>query len=220
MSKFKKHYEGFYSEFTDIDKKEFKRMFKNGILKNRLIKNILRIFKERNIKTICDIGCGYGYITSFFSKKGFNVDGLDICEVRIKRAKKLNPGPNYYLHDAENKKLKKKYDAIYAFNLIEHIYEYDEFLKNIYKHLNKNGLVIISTPNALAPRIRFRVLFGIEKCFVSKTHIHFFTIKNLKEIFHNNGFKIYRIFGYGKLAFLSKNLSGNLCMIGIKNKLD
>src|SRR3989338_4895076 len=199
MSKAKQVYEKYYDHYKDENETEFKRMFKNGVLKDTVLKAVIKAFKKREVKSACDIGCGYGFITSFLNRQGFNVDGADLSETRIKRAKHLNPGHKYYLLDAEKNKLPRKYDAVYSLNTIEHIYEFDSFLKNIYDSLNDNGLVILGTPNLLAPRTRLRVLLGREHNMALKTHIHFFTMKNLRELLLRNGFEVYQCFGTGKL---------------------
>jgi 2-polyprenyl-3-methyl-5-hydroxy-6-metoxy-1,4-benzoquinol methylase len=216
MSRFKKFYEEYYEDYKDENEREFKAMFKNGILKDKVLKNMLNAFKKNNVKSVCDIGCGYGYITSFLNKQGIKADGVDLSVTRIKRANELNPGPNYQVGDAENEKLPGKYDAVYSLNTIEHIYDFDALLQNIHAALNDNGLVFLGTPNVLAPRTRLRVLLGTEKHLALKTHIHFFTIQNLRDILTKNGFEVYAEFGTGKLSFLSTNLAGNIYIIGRK----
>ena len=43
--------------------------------------------------------------------------------------------------------MKKKYDIIISLEVIEHVPNYILFLKSIFKILNKNGIIIISTIN-------------------------------------------------------------------------
>ena len=51
------------------------------------LKNSLNIFKERNVKIVVDVGCGYGRDVIALLKNGFYAYGVDIAEEGIKLAK-------------------------------------------------------------------------------------------------------------------------------------
>lgn len=72
---------------------------------------------------VLDVGCGSGYpISSYLSKQGFQVTGIDIAEEMIKEAKQLNlPNATFLVEDILNFKSEKKYDAIIAFDSIWHV---------------------------------------------------------------------------------------------------
>lgn len=58
--------------------------------------------------------------------------------------------------------LKKKYDLITFFELIEHIDHTDILIKNCYDHLKDKGLLIFSFPNLASFLCRFELLFGYQ----------------------------------------------------------
>ena len=54
---------------------------------------------------------------------------------------------NYFIFDLEKKNnLKKKFDNIIIFNVLEHVYEIDNAFKELKKLLNPKGKIYISTP--------------------------------------------------------------------------
>ncbi len=89
------------------DKKKFKESsFARFVLKK--IKN------KKNFKII-DIGCGNGRDSLFFSKKKFDVTGIDISDKAIKKNMIFqNKYLNFLRFDIEKNKLNKKYDIVYC----------------------------------------------------------------------------------------------------------
>lgn len=84
----------------------------------------------KNLKSnasVLDIGCGSGYpISSYLSKQGFQITGIDISEEMIKQAKQLDlTNATFLVEDILKFNTEKKYDAIIAFDSIWHI-EHDK----------------------------------------------------------------------------------------------
>ena len=100
---------------------------------------------------ILDLGCGGGLVSESLSRLGARVTGIDFVENNI-RAAKLHAKKNklhikYYNEDIENLLIKKKYDVIILFEILEHLNDWKKLLYKIKKNLNKNGIIIISTIN-------------------------------------------------------------------------
>ena len=117
------------------------------------MKYILSNINEKKIKkmNILDIGCGGGLICEPLSKLGAKVTGIDFIKNNISIAKlhskKNGLNINYYCKDIENHNLHGMYDLIIIFEVLEHLNDWESFLKKIKKNLNKNGKIIISTIN-------------------------------------------------------------------------
>jgi cyclopropane fatty-acyl-phospholipid synthase-like methyltransferase len=56
---------------------------------------------------------------------------------------------NFIFKDILKNKIKKKYDGIYSLDVFEHIEKKkeDTFIKNLFKILNKKGVLILGTPS-------------------------------------------------------------------------
>ncbi len=107
------------------------------------------IFKK---KKILDLGCGGGILAESLAKRGGDVTGFDISKKLIKTAQESAKKKNLHIdYNVGNLKkiisMKKKYDIIISLEVIEHVPNYILFLKSIFKILNKNGIIIISTIN-------------------------------------------------------------------------
>lgn len=93
----------------------------------------------KNNARILDIGCGNGRDTYFFEKNGYNVTGLDICNI---------PGflgKNLIINDVLN--INYIYDIYYCRFFIHTLTEehLDSFLLKLSNGLKKNDLVYIET---------------------------------------------------------------------------
>ena len=110
---------------------------------------------------IIEIGCGTGRILEYFLESGYTIEGLDVSQEMLDKAKAklskwINTGKlKLFKHDFSSGKLDNKYDkalvSFYTFNYI--IEKPAGFLRNVYESLNKNGSIPI-TFAAPAPRMR------------------------------------------------------------------
>ena len=107
--------------------------------------------KKLNNLDILDVGCGGGLVSESLCRLGANVTGIDFVQDNIEVAKyhsvkkKLNI--NYQHANIETLNIKKKYDLIIMYEILEHLDDWEKFLLNITKNLKKNGILIISTIN-------------------------------------------------------------------------
>ncbi len=116
------------------------------------VSNILTIFLENdfNPKTIVDLGCGTGELTSKLQSMGFNMIGIDISEDMIKVAKKKNTtrGQNiiYKTENIVDFTLDKKVDSMIStcdsYNYILDDNDLLKSFKKVYSYLNDDGMFI------------------------------------------------------------------------------
>ncbi|MEM4367462.1 MAG: class I SAM-dependent methyltransferase, partial [Candidatus Anstonellales archaeon] len=95
---------------------------------------------------ILELGCG---VNNTFE----NSTKIDIVPLRLK---------NFIVADL-NKKLPLKdnvFDSVVSLDVIEHLYDIDNFLHEINRVLKNRGVFILSTPNVLSWRNRLRFIFG------------------------------------------------------------
>lgn len=98
-------------------------------------------------KKALEIGCGIGAFAKILNERGFKVLATDISPYIIKRAKKILPNIDFQVLDIEKAtRVNNKFDYIFAFEVLEHLKNPVKVLGNIKKMLNRNGVLVFSTP--------------------------------------------------------------------------
>lgn len=108
---------------------------------NRVFSLINMLYKENSKSTpkILDYGGSSGYILNPFINK-FQ------CFILDYQKWKLPEGINYLGNDLQDLKENDKFDIILVLHTLEHVVNPKEFLIDISKHLNKNGIIYIEVP--------------------------------------------------------------------------
>lgn len=129
-------------------------------------------------KIVLDIGCNNGYGTSIIAKKATKTIGIDVSPKAIEQAMHnygsdtltfiVTDGKSIELSDASC-------DLVTCFQVIEHLGEYDNFMREIKRVLKPHGQVIFTTPNA-----RLRLNPGMRPW--NQFHVKEFTHAELKEL--------------------------------------
>lgn len=106
---------------------------------------------------------GGGLVTVPFLKQTFpksEIYVINIDKTALQKVKKYNV-KTYYC-DAQNMKPfpSNYFDFIYAGQLIEHLFYPEKFLRESYRVLKKNGIMIMETPNLACWYNRLLLLFG------------------------------------------------------------
>ena len=162
----------------------------------KIIKNFLS--KEYK-NSLIDIGSGSGDFCKIVKKdKAFyNVVALEPSEEGANSSKNLGIETIKCSFDkAISSKLLNKYDVVTSFEVIEHLFDPLNFIKNTNKILKKNGILLITTPN----------LFGFDNLVLGKKsstfdheHLNYFNCDSIKLLFEKCDFKIINISTPGKL---------------------
>ena len=121
--------------------------------KKELIAKKLLLEKGQNV---LDIGCGWGGMASFLSKRSeVNVKGITLSEEQIQYANKRKQTES--LHNVEYKlqdyrKVNETYDRIVSVGMFEHVgtKHYQDFFNKVYDLLNDTGVALIHTIGRLS----------------------------------------------------------------------
>ncbi len=108
--------------------------------------NALDALKDLNI---LDVGCGGGLVCEPLARLGGNITGVDAdaqaINVATQHAQGFGLKIAYENKPAEN--IDQKFDVVLALEIIEHVRDPGEFVKNIANLVKPGGLVIFSTLN-------------------------------------------------------------------------
>lgn len=205
-------------------------------MKSKLFRTIYPLIKD---KDVLDVGCiehskdaiikNPFWIHRFLNDNS-NVLGIDILKEDVKDLCK--EGYNMKVANAETFKLNRKFDVIFAGELIEHLSNPGLFLQQSKKHLRENGYLILTTPNAFyLPRL-IKCIFSLDdNPPVNKEHTNWFSPATIKELLNRNNFDILSIKRFDATApkrtiksklknvlncFLNKKIKGSILIIAKK----
>jgi len=150
----------------------------------------------KNNSSILELGCDSGYFLQALQiEKNCHVFGLDYNEkaINLAQKQKLSVKKADFNIDKINKFEKQKYDYILLVDLLEHLNPPAQNLIKQFKNiLKKNGQVIISVPNINHVDVISLMLtygFGyLETGLLDKTHLHFYSSKELITLMWQHGF--------------------------------
>ncbi|MEJ5262645.1 MAG: class I SAM-dependent methyltransferase, partial [Ignavibacterium sp.] len=118
--------------------------------RGRLVLSLLNQYQEISDKKILDIGSGEGGTSSILSKTNF-VISVDLSLIRLFRQRQNYKIKNLINCNALNLPFKKNFfDVIILQDVIEHLSNRENFLREIKKVLNRDGIIYLSTPNKLS----------------------------------------------------------------------
>ncbi len=151
----------------------------------------------RSNSRVLDIGCGSGYLSKAFKDKGCHVVGVEVSalaeaakqhcdQLLIGNIEEMTfPFPPQY------------FDVIVFADVLEHLKRPDLTLMRLKRFLAPKGIVIASIPNVAHARIRLNLLLGkfkYEGCgILDLTHLRFFTLDTVKQLFTESGYEITNI---------------------------
>jgi methionine biosynthesis protein MetW len=188
-------------------------------------RKVLEIFSKYEFERILDVGCGDGNFSVLLKEacKAREVYGIEISEKGVEMAR--NNGVKAFQLDIDEEDFPFEdnyFDAIFAGEVIEHLFDPDHFLEEVHRTLKLGGYFVLSTPNLAAIHNRIALLFGYQPYSVmvslnnslghlrfsasgaAPDHIRFFTLRSLKDLLKIHGFKISEV--KGSCALLPKNM--------------
>ena len=148
-------------------------------------------------KRMLDIGCATGRLLYEFKLKNWDVTGVEICREAAlygmeKRDLRIHTSPLEEISFPDN-----SFTFIHASHLIEHLNDPGKFLDEVYRILTPEGYFAVVTPNIAGFQAR---LFGDKWRSAIPDHMFLFSVKTLKKMSENSGFKFVRIRTWGGLA--------------------
>ena len=103
-------------------------------------------------RRVLDLGSGEGYGAALLAQTATAVTGVDIDERTVEHSAANYPGVEFRVASATDLSAfaDGSFDAVAAFEMIEHVSEHDQVLAEIVRVLAPGGLVLMSTPERRA----------------------------------------------------------------------
>lgn len=198
--------------------KLYKNYYKNEILTGRFkygLENVIKLFRffrafkiltiSPKTKKIIDIGSGRGYML-YFLKKYYRYTltiGTQLDQKAYLFSKK-NLKLNIFQKDFLGIPFKNEtFDIVTMFHVLEHLQQPEQYLKKIYRVLNRRGKIVIEVPNynSWTRLLTKQFWLGLDL----KYHLNFFTASSLTKMLNRYHFKVLNIhtFSLEYSAFIS-----------------
>ena len=181
-----KKIEEYYNQRLDYGINKLRKKKINALVKDRV---------KAGGQNILDLGCAAGYISADWRDNNYII-GLDISQKSVDQAKHLLS--QAYLLDLETdtwppQVTDKKFDIILCAEIIEHLFNPQDFLNKLKDLLQPQGSIILTTPNFLVWNNRLRMLlgnYGQKEIFNDSSHIRLFSYNSLKVLLDKLNFEV------------------------------
>jgi 2-polyprenyl-3-methyl-5-hydroxy-6-metoxy-1,4-benzoquinol methylase len=187
--------------------------FANGIYLNRVL-------RRWSFERVLDAGCGDGtfsfHVASQYPQT--QVTGIDIGEqglhgtedtlevaTRIQKTLRF-PNLRFQRLDLRELSARDAFDFVYSFDVLEHIAENEKVLENIYRALDRRGLLLLRIPTKTQKRILNRNFTAQHERWATVEHVgQHHNMESLLRTLRSIGFRIrsaeYTMGFWGRLSF-------------------
>jgi len=159
----------------------------------------------KGINTILDVGCGKGWVSEHFLPKGVKVHSLDVSTSNPAKAKELYPSEDHKGIAADSFRLPfvdDSFNVVIASEIIEHVVNPVEFVKELFRVVKKGGNLLVTTP--YKEKLIYYLCVHCNKKTPANAHIHSFDEKKLESYYSGEDLEKfeYETFGNKLLIFL------------------
>lgn len=161
-----------------------------------IVNEVLRL----NPRMLLDVGCGSGYMAKLLKSQNSEliVHGVDISGVALERAN-IHLARSWKVDiDKDNMPISScYYDSVICVEVLEHLYDPDHCLQDIFRVLKPGGHLVVTVPNIAYWRYRIQLMMGnIPNCAADPRHLHQFNLILLRKVAVSAGFKLISVTGH------------------------
>jgi SAM-dependent methyltransferase len=181
----------------------------------RLLEQIVR--EQPGVRSICDLGCGNGYLAGRLGKLGYRVVGVDASTSYLDVARRHYASDNvsfrravFGVDAASELPDEGAFDLVISSDVIEHLYRPADLIDTAARLLRPGGILVAGTPyHGYLKNVAISVLNKWDQHHTVHWpggHIKFFSVKTLSELVANAGFSGIHFRFYGRAPWLWKNM--------------
>jgi SAM-dependent methyltransferase len=140
-------------------------------------------------RSVLEIGCGEGYGTALLARSATRIVGIDYDALTAAHAAATYPQARFVRANLAALPVPgESVDAVATLQVIEHVWNHGEFVRECLRVLRPGGRLLVTTPN----RLTFSP--GLDQP-VNPFHTHEFTAAELNSLLTLNGFEIEQTLG-------------------------
>lgn len=137
---------GFKSEyFSELSRLESENFWFRA--RNKIILWALKAYKPDS-RDFMEVGCGTGFVLAGIASgcPGMHLSASEIFLTGLSYAAKRVPSAQFMQIDARRLPFVEEFDAIGAFDVLEHIEEDEVVLTELYRAIKSNGILLLTVP--------------------------------------------------------------------------
>jgi len=176
---------------------------------------ILVTLKGLNVKRVLDLASGNGALCGQLAAAGYQVVGVEYDKKGVDVARRSYPGIAFYNFGLQSDPTEllaheAQFDAVVSTEVIEHLFS--PHLLPIYARsiLKQDGYLIVTTPyHGYLKNLALSILNHWDKHHTALWHgghIKFWSRATLTRLLSENGFRVVRFAGVGRLPYLWKSM--------------
>jgi len=176
---------------------------------------------QSGVRSVCDLGCGTGYLAAKIGKLGHRVVGLDASAPYLEVARHHYASENVTFRRAVfgvdtgiAAEDEGAFDLVVSSDVIEHLYRPADLIETAARVLRPGGVLIVGTPYhgylknlAIALLDKWDEHHGVHW---EGGHIKFFSVRSLTQLVTSSGFTGAKFHYYGRAPWLWKNM---ICVV-------
>ena len=209
-----------YSQAMSLEEEQVE--FRWASEKIHLLIKVLQKLPQR--ERVADIGCRSGGQTAYYKDQAgiVEIHGFDIAPAPLLEAQKKGIITHEWISGSSPCPVEDDFfDAVIVGDLIEHLFDTDVFMKELWRIVRPNGYLLITTPNLAWWWSRLRLLFGKVPCGIGSVSYQYFQdsaidIKHLRvsvnsewtNLFVQHGFECISVTGYNYPGLLHQPFDG------------
>jgi 2-polyprenyl-3-methyl-5-hydroxy-6-metoxy-1,4-benzoquinol methylase len=152
-------------------------------VRNKIIGNTIAQFMSSNSR-ILEVGCGTGYVSQYLKKKDYHIECADLFLKALQFCRVRNAGEKYYQMDLFDRLFIEEFEGICAFDVLEHIEDDLQIIKNLHDALKPGGFLFITVPADM------RLWSEMD---VYAEHKRRYSSREIRSKLEGNGFKIIKL---------------------------
>ncbi len=160
------------------------------IKKAEKILNLLEKFGLKKNSKILEIGASHGFFLNEVKKRGFIPYGVEISKNACENAKRYFGIKIENCDFLQSKYANKKefFDVVVLLDVLEHLTNQNEILKNINKVLKRGGFLVLTLPNI--DSYEFKLCGKYWEWLSPPAHLFYYSPKTIKKMLEKHGFEV------------------------------
>jgi SAM-dependent methyltransferase len=132
---------------------------------NKFVQTLMK--KHIRKGSVLDFGCGYGDFAKHLNDSGYKCDGVEVDKKAVLESQKKSIKVFNSLSE-----VKKLYPTVISLNVLEHIEDDIEVLKNLFNIIENDGSLVLYLPASMAAWSNMDVEVGHYRRYSKKEIIH------------------------------------------------